>query len=431
MAIPLALFPSPQDHGSANRGASSFPNQRWIQSPSVSSSQQRSSLSTDDTSDGHQLWRNSPLYSPLSSMATFSSFPSSSEFSSKMSSSFSSSSSSTTITASIFLKSPSSSKSDASDEKKNVLLPITDARPFHPKLAAIPTSQFLQSHASEWIRYATFNEYTDLATHALFATAVACPSYLQSWSCRHCQNPFIKDVENIKMIDNYDMAIHAYILYHPTSNSIIVAFRGSYNSMSWKTNFQAQKSTYSRWKDAPNAQVHTGFYKAIESERVQLHETVRLYLEKHPNANIFIVGHSLGGALATLYGIDLALTVTNWADIILHTPIQVRAYESPRIGNPSFANAVHTLKNLEIWRTVNEDDTIPHTPPTWLDYQHVGTEFWIRKVGHGQYKNGIWKCRSDLGEDPLCSASLKAPIAGERAHIDMFGIRISKQCKPK
>lgn len=48
----------------------------------------------------------------------------------------------------------------------------------------------------------------------------------------------------------------------------------------------------------------------------------------------------------------------------------------PRIGNPSFSAYVDSL-GLSIYRTVNENDLVPHLAPEFLGYKHHGIEYWI------------------------------------------------------
>jgi hypothetical protein len=94
---------------------------------------------------------------------------------------------------------------------------------------------------------------------------------------------------------------------------------------------------------------------------------------------IEIAGHSLGGALATLYAADNALTHK--------IPIQaLYTFASPMIGDGIFVNAFDGLK-LNSWRVVNEQDIVRILPPGPF-YQHVGTEYPLDSRGKVQQSIG-------------------------------------------
>jgi kumamolisin len=79
-----------------------------------------------------------------------------------------------------------------------------------------------------------------------------------------------------------------------------------------------------------------------------------------------IAGHSLGGALATLFTLENAKT-TKLETSILYT------FASPRVGDATFAAAVDGL-GITSWRVVNLQDAVPKLPPELLGYQHIGVE---------------------------------------------------------
>ena len=82
----------------------------------------------------------------------------------------------------------------------------------------------------------------------------------------------------------------------------------------------------------------------------------------HPVASVTICGHSLGGALATLLALDLAVN-TVWC-----TP-SVYTFGSPRVGDALFASTFNQVVTRS-HRIANRLDIVAALPPP-VDYAHV------------------------------------------------------------
>merc|ERR1712151_520967 len=70
--------------------------------------------------------------------------------------------------------------------------------------------------------------------------------------------------------------------------------------------------------------------------------------------NLWLTGHSLGGALATLYAAELRLK--------LGIPLGVCTFGSPRVGNQTFADLFKKARIPSI-RVVCERDPVASQPP--------------------------------------------------------------------
>ena len=91
---------------------------------------------------------------------------------------------------------------------------------------------------------------------------------------------------------------------------------------------------------------------------------------------LYITGHSLGAAVATLAALDVAVN-TPFKQPIIYT------IASPRAGDPNFANRFDSAlvtSTIWSWRVVNMFDLVPLLPPrdiydplddTTYYYQHV------------------------------------------------------------
>lgn len=86
---------------------------------------------------------------------------------------------------------------------------------------------------------------------------------------------------------------------------------------------------------------------------------------------LFITGHSLGAAVATVATVEL-----------LVKGFDIRAsylFESPRVGNKEFAEFFDSHFNgKDVWRITHSADPIPGTPDGF-DYHHTGQEVFFDK----------------------------------------------------
>lgn len=108
---------------------------------------------------------------------------------------------------------------------------------------------------------------------------------------------------------------------------------------------------------AYRANAHKGFHSAYSAIR----PFIKSYLDRfHTGQKIIVIGHSLGGAIATLTAEwirqQTRYTFGDNKKVILYT------YGSPRVGDLNF------LSNAQIthYRMVAENDPVPSVPGTWL-----------------------------------------------------------------
>lgn len=142
---------------------------------------------------------------------------------------------------------------------------------------------------------------------------------------------------------------------------MVIVFTGTFFMNEWATdlNFRLHNAVGINNYRA-GVQVHSGFYKLYMSARDQLWTLYNSF--KPAPRELFITGHSLGGALATIGAYDFARK----------NPIYY-SFASPRVGNPPFANTFNDLVPTAL-RIYNIDDTITQTPlPITFGnvYQHV------------------------------------------------------------
>lgn len=183
-------------------------------------------------------------------------------------------------------------------------------------------------------------------------------------------------------------------------NAIVVAFRGTHNLRNWLLDLEYDKCPPDFLKnridlqpeEGMNPLVHCGFLEGYTKLRAGVKRAVQELLRRHVTASLLVTGHSLGGAMAEIAGLEfsqlgypLASTQQNrlsrdgLAGKALWSPTMTRLYTfgAPRVGNEDFAEYVHTHKGLAAsYRVVHRKDPIPHMPFTGWEYRHIGSEVW-------------------------------------------------------
>jgi hypothetical protein len=144
-------------------------------------------------------------------------------------------------------------------------------------------------------------------------------------------------------------------------SGIFIVFRGTLGGAEWFDNFQFTQVSF--LDDENLGCVSEGFnkiYTRSDDETKSLEKTIIETLEQCPsNCQVFITGHSLGGALATLATVHIAkcyLTVRpDFCKPVLYT------YASPRVGDKTFAKH---FKDLQCYRIANSEDLVVAVPPS-------------------------------------------------------------------
>ena len=163
---------------------------------------------------------------------------------------------------------------------------------------------------------------------------------------------------------------------------IVVAFKGSSTPRDF---LQDAKFTMRRpdWSlDAFPALIHAGFLEDFTAIAEAVIEQIQDCLAKHPHAQLYVTGHSLGGALAILGALEFhrqKLTVAG-----------VYTFGQPRVGNSLF-RVIHDLALRAVtYRIVNQNDLVPRTPGWLLGYRHCGQEIFLPAGQHGAGP-GYWE----------------------------------------
>merc|ERR1719498_329577 len=127
---------------------------------------------------------------------------------------------------------------------------------------------------------------------------------IATWTCDWC-NRTSRPLTDVRVEYNDSLNIMAFVGYLEDHNAILVTFRGTemLSLRNWLTNIQVMKTE--AYDDIPGAKVHTGFYKAFRGIKYSVRDRIVSLMQKHGAQHIFIVGHSLGGALSQLMAVQM------------------------------------------------------------------------------------------------------------------------------
>ncbi|KAJ7563420.1 hypothetical protein O6H91_03G109400 [Diphasiastrum complanatum] len=113
----------------------------------------------------------------------------------------------------------------------------------------------------------------------------------------------------------------------------------------------------------------------------KLTAAIKRLLTSHKDAKIFITGHSLGGALATVF---TAMLYIYKEDAIAERISAVYTFGQPRVGNEKFANYMEGKLNTPVYRyfrVVYSDDIVARIPfdDEHFQFQHFGKCFYYNR----------------------------------------------------
>eukprot|EP00257_Ricinus_communis_P016048 XP_015574093.1 uncharacterized protein LOC8265687 isoform X2 [Ricinus communis] len=208
---------------------------------------------------------------------------------------------------------------------------------------------------------------------AMLATSLGHPSFVKS------------EFEKLCFLDNASTDTQVAIWRDSARKRLVVAFRGTEQSK-WKdlrTDLMLAPAGLNPERLGGDfkqeVQVHSGFLSAYDSVRIRIISTIKLAIgytddgaEPPVKWHVYVTGHSLGGALATLLALELSSSQLSKRGAI---SVTMYNFGSPRVGNRRFAE-LYNQKVKDTWRVVNHRDIIP-TVPRLMGYCHVARPVYL------------------------------------------------------
>ena len=209
----------------------------------------------------------------------------------------------------------------------------------------------------------TFNYDAIVNVSVNIAQASYCVDGNLNWDCPTCYSNNV--LTNVIEKDSEQVIFG----YNQDYNAIFISFRGSSNIENWLANIQFhQIQPY----DDENLSVEKGFYNLFADLKPIIYETLQELSSKYATHNVLSTGHSLGGALATLFAFD------NYYYNEEYNVIALMTFGSPRIGNHNFVTKFANY-NMYSKRITHYYDMVPHVPQNLLHYYHIPNEVWYNE----------------------------------------------------
>jgi hypothetical protein len=129
-----------------------------------------------------------------------------------------------------------------------------------------------------------------------------------------------------------DSCGYVALSHPPAAPRIIVAFRGTYSIANAIADLSLNKQEYVPYPGGPDkckgCGVHSGFLESWLQSEMLIGDLVHGLVRSYPGYRVTLVGHSLGGAVAALAGLDFH--GRGWDPV-------VTTFGEPRVGNKQLA----------------------------------------------------------------------------------------------
>lgn len=187
-----------------------------------------------------------------------------------------------------------------------------------------------------------------------------------------------------QVVDSMLIFATAYIVQSACGRVVVASFRGTEpaNIGNWIADADVGPSTM--MCGAERASVHAGFYRNLRAIRLPVLEELQCAVDgyslldhtqrvENPAEAIFITGHSLGGAMAALLGLDIMSDPEQRA--VAARLRAVYTFGQPMVAIQPLPMAARAAGRV-LYRHVMPQDLVPALPPvSWGAFVHFGNEY--------------------------------------------------------
>ena len=242
---------------------------------------------------------------------------------------------------------------------------------------------------------------------------------LAAWDCVPCKRPggatLLPSTLTVFFNSSTDARALTAVVGDRNANAkyIVLSWRGTETLHNWLEDAHFFKTD--RGMSCDGCKVHSGFVDVWASLAPKIVPELKRLRVHHPLLPLVVVGHSLGGAVASvgeyILANDLGIDVS-----------AVYTYGGPRVGNKQFAD--RPSPRAPLWRITHHRDIVPHLPPeTLFGFQHSAREAFYINESHS------FHLCDGTGEDNQCSRGYT--IVSVSDHLNYYGETIGEDgCVP-
>lgn len=184
----------------------------------------------------------------------------------------------------------------------------------------------------------------------------------------------------------------AYVVHYSSIETWVV-FRGTVPESRQQV---VRDLTYSMNEEDSAGRVHIGFQNQLDELWADIYTELRT-----SQGNIYVTGHSLGGAVATIASLRLFFACLRGR--ISGKVGGLITFGSPRVGDREFVSNVNVLNQSQcnetskigIWRFRHRSDIVTILPPEMMGFCHAGRTVYIDKHKNIKLDPWLWERFSD------------------------------------
>ncbi|KAH6915706.1 lipase [Coprinopsis sp. MPI-PUGE-AT-0042] len=164
-----------------------------------------------------------------------------------------------------------------------------------------------------------------------------------------------------------------YVGWDPALATVIVGYQGTDPGkilpLITDANFFLKSLSTSLFPGVSSGvKAHDGFADAHARSANAVLSAVRTTFSRYSTSRVTVVGHSLGGALASIASLHIKTNIPS-------ATVRTITFGMPRVGNDAFVSLLNSQATMN--RINNQDDLVPIVPGRFLGFSHTEGEIHI------------------------------------------------------
>ncbi|CAB3397515.1 unnamed protein product [Caenorhabditis bovis] len=224
----------------------------------------------------------------------------------------------------------------------------------------------------------------------------------------------VKRIVQVRCDDSPTDKCVGYTAVSPQDKAILIVFRGTTNNVQLIMEGLETVFTYhTPWVAGGNVSTYfdTGFMNLWNGG---IKDDFNALAAQYPGYQVWITGHSLGGAMASL-----AASYITYNKIYDTKNVQLVTFGEPRVGDGNYVKAFDKTV-LNAFRVTHARDPVPHLPKKNMQgYLHHRAEVYYKE------KMTKYLICDDVDESSFCSNGNILPDASIKDHLNYFNENVS------